>query len=80
MGVKRGVGAAGDFVDPGEHAGGGGLAVGAADDEALAVGEELVVDERGHGGHGDALVEDDFELGVAAGDGVADDDEVGARV
>jgi len=68
---------ASELVNPGEHAGGGGLAVGAADDEALAVGEEFVVDERGHRRHRDALVEDDFELRVAARDGVADDDEVG---
>ncbi len=77
---EREMGAAGDFVDPGEHAGGGGLAVGSADDETLAVGEEFVVDEGGHGGHGDAGVEYEFEFGVAARDGVADDDEVGTRV
>ena len=80
-GGEGGVGAAGYFVDPGEHAGGGGFAVGAGDDEALAVGEELVVDEGGHGGEGDArvggAVEDELEFGVAAGDGVAYDDEVG---
>ena len=71
--------AGGYLVDPGQHACGGGLAVGAGDDEGFAVGQELVVEERGHGGEGDALVEDEFELRVAARDGVTDDDEVGAR-
>ena len=77
---ELGVVAGGDFVDPGEHAGGRGLAVGSGHDEGLAVGEELVVEEGGHAGEGDALVEDGFQLRVAAGYGVADDDEVGARI
>ncbi len=75
---EGGVLAAGDLEDPGEHAGCGGFSVGSDDDEGLACGEELVVEDGGHGGEGDAVVEDEFELGVAAGDGVADDDEVGA--
>ncbi len=66
------------LVDPREHAGGRGLAVRAADDEALAALQEFVVDKRSHRGHGDALVEYDFELCIAARDGVANDDKVWA--
>ena len=78
---EGGVGAAGDLVDPGEHAGGGGLAVGAGDDEATRGWRGT---RRGGGRpcevKGMRWSRTYFELGVAAGDGVADDDEVGARV
>ena len=76
-GLERGIFARGDLVDPGQHAGGGGFAVGSGDDEGLAAREELLAQERGHGGEGNALVEDALDLGIAAGERVADDDEIG---
>ena len=40
--LKRGIGARGDLVDPREHAGGGGFAVGSGDDEGFAAFEEFL--------------------------------------
>ena len=66
------VSSAGYFVNPGEHAGGGGLAVGAAElrgargwlgiSSWISAAMEVM---------GMRLSRDEFELGVAAGDGVA---------
>ena len=53
--------------------------MGAGDYEGLAVGEEFLVEQGGHGGEGDALVEDGFNFRIATGEGVADDDEVRGR-
>ena len=76
-GSSAGFSARGDLVDPGQHAGGGGFAVGSGDDEGLAACEELFAQQRGHGGEGNALVEDALDFGIAAGERVADDDEIG---
>ena len=79
-GLERGMFARGDLVDPGEHAGGGGFAVGSGDDERFAAGEEFFAQERGHGGEGNALVEDALDFRIAAGERIADDDEIGSGV
>ena len=66
----------GDLVDPGKHAGGRGLAVGARDDQGFAPSEKLFVEQCGHGGKRDALIEYAFDLGIAARECVADHNEV----
>ena len=48
----------------------------AGDDEGLAIGKEFVVEQGGHGGEGDAAVENAFDFRIAARERVADDDEV----
>ena len=75
--LKRGIFARGDLVDPGQHAGGGGFAVGSGDDERRAAGEEFLAQQRGHGGEGNALVEHALDFRIAARERVADDDEIG---
>ncbi len=75
--LERRIFARRDLINPREHAGGGGLAVGAGDDERFAAGEKFFAQQRGHGGEGNALVEDAFDFGIAARERVADDDEVG---
>jgi len=69
--------AGGNLVDPREHAGGGGFAMGAGDDEGFVALNKLVVNDACQRGEGDAAVEHGLDFGVAAGDGVADDDEMG---
>ncbi len=78
--LKRGIGARGDLVDPREHAGGGGFAVGSGDDEGLAAFEEFFAQQRGHGGERNTLVEDALDLGIAARKRIADDDEIGKGI
>jgi len=67
------------FKKESEHGGGGGLAVGAGDDEIARLVEEPTAEEFGEGDKGNAVGEDGFEFGVSAGEGVADDGEVGFR-
>src|ERR1700677_2665573 len=63
--------------DPGQEGGGGGFAMGAGDDErALAPNEEFL-EQLGEGAIAELVVEHGLDLGIAAGKGVADDDEVG---
>ena len=78
--LERGILARGDLVDPRQHAGGGGFAVRAGDDERLAAGEKFLVQQRGHGGEGNALVEDALDFRVAARERIADDDEIGRGI
>ena len=78
--LKRGICARGDLVDPGQHAGGGGFAVGSGDDERFAAFEKFLAQQRGHGGEGNALVEDAFDFRIAAGERIADDDEIGSGI
>jgi hypothetical protein len=54
--------------------------VGSGDDEGFATGEELFAQESGHGGEGNAVVKHALDFGVAAGERVADDDEVRHRI
>ena len=75
--LERGILARGDLVNPRQHAGGGGFAVGSGDDERLAADEKLFAQQRGHRGEGNALVEDALDFRVAARERVADDDEIG---
>ena len=63
--------------DPGEQGGGGGFAVGAADDERAFAANEELAQQLGEGAITQLVVEGKLGFGVAAGDGVADDDEVG---
>ncbi len=79
-GLERGIFARGNLVDPGQHAGGGGFAVGSGDDEGFAACEKLLAQQRGHGGEGNALVEDALDFGIAARERVADDDEIGRGI
>jgi hypothetical protein len=67
------------FKKESEHGGGCGLAVGAGDDEIARVVEEPTAEEFGEGDKRNAVGEDGFELRVSAGEGVADDGEVGFR-
>jgi hypothetical protein len=67
------------FKKESEHGGGGGLTVGAGDDEIAGFIEEPTAEEFGEGDKGDAVGEDSFEFGVPAGEGVTDDGEVGFR-
>jgi len=67
------------FKKESEHGGGGGLAVGAGDDEIASFIEEPTAEEFGEGDKRNAVGEDGFEFGVPAGEGVADDGEVGFR-
>ena len=46
------------------------------DDEGFAAFEEFFAQESGHGGEGNAVVKHAFDFGVAAGERVADDNEV----
>ena len=67
------------FKKESEHGGGGGLAMGAGDDEIARVVEEPTAEEFREGDKRNAVGEDGFELGVSTGEGVADDGEVGFR-
>ena len=67
----------GGLVDPREHAGGGGFAVGSCDDERRAAAEEFFAQQCGHGGEGNALVEDALDFRIAARERVADNHEIG---
>jgi hypothetical protein len=77
---EAGLAARGDFVDPGQHAGGGGLAVGSGDDQRFVTANEFVVDQARQRGEGDVLVEHKLDFRIAARDGVADNDEVRRRL
>ena len=78
--LERRIFARGNLVNPRQHAGGGGFAVRAGDDERLAAGEELLAQQRGHRSEGNALVEHAFHFGIAARERIADDDEVGRGI
>jgi len=67
----------GDLVDPGQHAGRGGFAVRAGDDERFAPGEEFIMNDLRHGGERQLAVKHVLQFSVAARDGVADDGEIG---
>ena len=64
------------LVDPRQHAGGGGFAVRARNDKRFAAFEKFFVNERGHGGEGNALVEDVLDFRIAARECIADDHEI----
>ena len=51
--------------------------MGAGDDQRLAAGEELLLQQRGHGSEGNALVENALNFRISARECVADDDQVG---
>ncbi len=78
--LKRGVVTRGDLINPREHAGSGGLAMRACDDERFAAGKEFFVEQRGHGRKRNPFVEDVFNFGITARERIADDDEIGRRV
>ena len=71
--------AAGDMENPGEHRGGGGLAVGSGHDDRGVAADEIVLEKLRHRTVRNFLVEDDFQFRVATRDHVADDDEIGDR-
>ncbi len=71
---------AGRLEDPGEHRRGAGLAVGAGDGEHVAAGEHVVGEPLRAAGVGRVGVEDGLEQRIAAGDRVADDEQVGREL
>ncbi len=73
------LGARSDFIDPGQHAGGGGLAVSPGDHQRIPSGKKLVLDGLGQRAKGYALIEHVFQFHISAGDGVAHDHQVRAR-
>jgi hypothetical protein len=64
------------FKDPGEQGGGGGFAVGAADDEGAFAADEKFAEQFGERAVAEFVIECVLGFRVAAGDGVADDDEI----
>ena len=68
-----------DFIDPGQHAGGGGFPVSTGNHQRFPSREKLMLDGFGKGTKGNALIEHGFQFHVAAGDRVAHDHQVGAR-
>jgi len=52
----------------------------ARDDDRFTAFQEFFADESGHGGERDALIEDALHFRIAAGECVADDDEVRRRI
>ncbi len=77
---KRGIIPRGALINPRQHAGCGGFAMRAGDHQRLPTDEKLLAQQGGHGGEGNPVVEHAFNLGVAAGERVADDDEVGSGI
>src|ERR1700685_4080965 len=76
------IAAASYFINPGQHAGGGRLAVGSSNDQGLvAVGfrgpDELIMDDPRQRGKGHALIEHGLYLNVATRNGISNNDEVG---
>ena len=65
-----------ELVDPRQHAGGGGLAVRARDDQRFAAHQELLAQQGGHRGEGNPLIEYALDFWIASGERVADDDEI----
>ena len=68
--------AAGGVKNPGEHGGGGRLAVGARDDDRGVPGNEKFLEQLRHRAVGDFFVENEFDFGISARDHVADDGEI----
>jgi len=57
-----------------------GFAVGSGNDEGFAAFEEFFAQECGHRCKSDALVEDALDFGIAPGERVTDDYEIGNGV
>ena len=70
----------GGVENPRQHRRGCGLAVSSGHDQHFFADEEFVVQQLRQRTEGDALVEEVLEFDVAARHGVADDDQIGARV
>jgi hypothetical protein len=70
---------AGLLEQEGEHAGRGRLAVGARDDQRLVAADDLVGQDLGQADHVLLAIEDDLDLGIAAGERVPDHHEVRVR-
>src|SRR5205807_219267 len=71
--------ASGELKNPGQQGGRGGFAVRAGHDERIVAREEKLLDHFRKRAVWNFVVENKFEFGTAAGDGVADDHEVGTR-
>ena len=70
----------GGVEDPRQHGGRRGLAVSSGDDQHFFAAQEFVVQQLRKRAERDALVEDVLQFYVAAGHGIADDDQVGPRL
>src|SRR5260370_29625103 len=69
----------GGMEDPGEHGSGRGLAVSSGDGQHFFAAQEFVMQQLGQRAEIDALVEHVLQFYVAAGHGIADHDQIGAR-
>ncbi len=78
--IERRVFLRGDLVNPRQHAGGGGFAVRAGDDQRLAAREKLLMQQGGHRGKGNAVVEHALHFGIAARESIADHNQIGRGI
>ena len=62
--------------DPGEHGGGGGFSVRAADDDGMLAGEKFFFEDFGQRAMRELAVEHLFDFHIAARNGIADDDKI----
>src|ERR1700722_447858 len=69
--------APGDMENPGEHGGGGSLAVRSCNDDRGMAADKIVLEKLRHRAVRDFFVEDDFQFRISARDHVADDDQIG---
>jgi len=69
----------GHMKNPGEHGGGGGFAVSAADDDRVPSRQEFFFEDFGKGAIRQLAIENFLHLDIAAGNGVADNNEIRRR-
>jgi hypothetical protein len=78
--LERRILSCGHLIDPRQHAGGRGFSVRAGHHQRLAPQKKLLMQQGGHRGEGNALVQYALDLRIAARERVADDDEIRGRI
>src|ERR1700722_12646645 len=70
---------AGDVKDPGQHGGGGGLAMGTGDYDRSVSRDEIFLEQLRHRTVGQLFIEDIFHLRISAGDDISHHAQIRCR-